>query len=123
MHNLLNRTFMLSFNLPSMFTFKIPLASQQLKCREYLHLVIQTFLSKYFFYISQLFVSQMVRVTLQFSPLLNNQQKRILKSNTTSYKKLLYFIFTRIIKLVSLLEGHISSLDGHPCSKIYVYSS
>lgn len=59
----------------------------------------------------------MIRVLLQFSPVLNNKQKRILKSNTTSYKKLPYFTFTRIIKLVSLLEGYISSLDDHPAVK------
>lgn len=110
---------MLFFNLPSMFTFKISLDSQQQKQREYLHLVIQTYLL-IFFYIGNFLY---LRVTLQFSPVLSNQQKRILKSNVTSYKKSPYFIFPRIIKLVSLLEGHISSLDDHPCSKIYVYSS
>lgn len=40
---------MLSFNLPSMFTFKISPDSQRLKYGECLHFLTQTFLSKYFF--------------------------------------------------------------------------
>lgn len=48
---------MLSFNLPSMFTFKMPPDSQHLKYGEYLHSLTQTFLSKYFFISAIFYIS------------------------------------------------------------------
>lgn len=48
---------MLSFNLPSTFTFKIPLDPQHMKYVEYLHFATQTFFSNYFFVSAIFYIS------------------------------------------------------------------